>query len=302
MSMELMVLAMKTHVGSHARKLVLIKLADNACDKGECWPSYQHIADQCEMSKRSAMRHIDKLVEDGLIRKEVRKGGIKGNRSNVYFLEREMLLSSMIQPTTPSDKLSLGVVSESHPPSDTVTPPPSDIVSPRTSHSLDPVKEPIKNKSKNLDFSVWPEMPSNQTLNDWLAMRKRMKADVTQTVINRLAPQLTIAFNKGVSVDDCLGECVVRNWRGFEFDWLSDEIKARGLGRLRANQRRSSDFELSGQITNHSSRKDVSLALQAGMPFKALPERHQNDLIGEWRAGRLRIELVSLLEKQNVLL
>lgn len=40
MSMELMVKAMKIRVGNPLRKLVLIKLADNASDQGECWPSY----------------------------------------------------------------------------------------------------------------------------------------------------------------------------------------------------------------------------------------------------------------------
>lgn len=86
MSMELMVKAMKTKVGNPLRKLVLIKLADNASDQGECWPSYQHIADQCEISKRSVMNHINTLCGAGLLRKEIRKGGPKGNSSNVYYL------------------------------------------------------------------------------------------------------------------------------------------------------------------------------------------------------------------------
>ncbi|ECG5516286.1 helix-turn-helix domain-containing protein, partial [Salmonella enterica subsp. enterica] len=45
MSMNLMAKAMSIKVGNPLRKLVLIKLADNANDEGECWPSYQHIAD-----------------------------------------------------------------------------------------------------------------------------------------------------------------------------------------------------------------------------------------------------------------
>ena len=65
MSMSLMVAAMKLRVGNPLRKLVLIKLADNASDMGECWPSYQHIADQCEISKRSVMNHIAVLCESG---------------------------------------------------------------------------------------------------------------------------------------------------------------------------------------------------------------------------------------------
>lgn len=74
MSMDLMVQAMKIKVGNPLRKLVLLKLADNASDLGECWPSYQHIADQCEISKRSVMNHIQALCECGLIKKELRTG------------------------------------------------------------------------------------------------------------------------------------------------------------------------------------------------------------------------------------
>lgn len=86
MSMMLMVKALKTKVGNPLRKLVLLKLADNANDQGECWPSYQYIADQCEMSKRSVMTHINKLIEDGILRKEIRLGGDKKNKSNLYTL------------------------------------------------------------------------------------------------------------------------------------------------------------------------------------------------------------------------
>ncbi|MEB4676060.1 helix-turn-helix domain-containing protein [Enterobacteriaceae bacterium G50] len=85
MSMELMVKALKVKVGNPLRKLVLIKLADNASDQGECWPSYQHIAEQCEISRRSVMNHVAALCESGLMRKETRTGP-KGNSSNFYRL------------------------------------------------------------------------------------------------------------------------------------------------------------------------------------------------------------------------
>jgi hypothetical protein len=61
MSMDLMVRAMKIKVGNPLRKLVLLKLADNASDLGECWPSYQHIADQCEISKFGDESHPSAL-------------------------------------------------------------------------------------------------------------------------------------------------------------------------------------------------------------------------------------------------
>lgn len=57
MSMNLMAQAMSIKVGNPLRKLVLIKMADNANDEGECWPSYQHIADHCECSKSAVKAH-----------------------------------------------------------------------------------------------------------------------------------------------------------------------------------------------------------------------------------------------------
>ncbi|EQB8041230.1 helix-turn-helix domain-containing protein [Aeromonas media] len=85
MSMALMVKAMSIKVGNPLRKLVLIKLADNSSDVGECWPSYQHIADQCEISRRSVVTHIEALCEAGLLKKDSRMGP-QGKRSNLYIL------------------------------------------------------------------------------------------------------------------------------------------------------------------------------------------------------------------------
>lgn len=137
--MGLMVAAMKLRVGNPLRKLVLIKLADNASDIGECWPSYQHIADQCEISKRSVMNHISALCDSGLLRKETRKGGPKGNSSNVYFLT----LDGGAPPAP-------GVVQEIHqgnaadtPPSESAAPGGSAGAAPRISHSFEPVIEPV---------------------------------------------------------------------------------------------------------------------------------------------------------------
>nr|WP_310616958.1 helix-turn-helix domain-containing protein [Pantoea cypripedii] len=89
MSIKLMNQAFDIRVGNHLRKLILIKLADNASDQGECWPSYGYIADQCECSKSAVREHIDALIQLGLLEKENRLGGNsgKGNQSNVYRLK-----------------------------------------------------------------------------------------------------------------------------------------------------------------------------------------------------------------------
>ncbi|WP_180191791.1 helix-turn-helix domain-containing protein [Pseudomonas syringae] len=129
MSMELMVKAMKTKVGNPLRKLVLVKLADNASDQGECWPSYQHIADQCEIDRSTVRRHIKNLADQGLLRIENRAGP-KGNSSNLYFLTLEVRGTD----STPVGQKSTGVGTQPTPP---VGP-----ESTRTSHSSEPVNEP----------------------------------------------------------------------------------------------------------------------------------------------------------------
>ncbi|HAT2181137.1 TPA: helix-turn-helix domain-containing protein [Raoultella ornithinolytica] len=133
--MSLMAKAMGVKVGNSLRKLVLIKLADNANDKGECWPSYQHIADQCECSKSAVRNHIDALEDMGLIKRENRVGvnNGKGNTSNVYYLNLDV---------TPMPPKSTGVCHEIAPPMPSDGTPPMPPDGTRTSHSFEPVTEP----------------------------------------------------------------------------------------------------------------------------------------------------------------
>ena len=227
MSMELMVKAMKAKVGNPLRKLVLIKLADNASDTGECWPSYQHIAEQCEISRRSVMNHVKNLENEGFLRREFRKGE-KGNSSNIFHLNLTSFDRNRpsAADSPPSARDSLGGAADSLPPSESPAP--------RTSHSFEPVNEPLKDlpKSKKsmLDFSCWPALPCEQTLADWVAVRKQKKASLNQTAVNRLAKHLRDAIAAGFSVEDCIATCATRGWVGFEVGWLINAGVGRSLG------------------------------------------------------------------------
>ena len=136
MAVMLMAQAFNVNVGSAGKKLVLLKLADNANDNGECWPSYQHIADQCEISKRSAMNYINELIVDGLVQKKLRKGP-KGNSTNVYVLnlggERAAPHRANGSPPSESDA----------PPSEQVAPGGSEPAAPGISHSFESVSESV---------------------------------------------------------------------------------------------------------------------------------------------------------------
>lgn len=209
MSMELMVKAMNTKVGNPLRKLVLIKLADNASDQGECWPSYQHIADQCEISKRSVMLHVSNLEAQGLLKKEIRKGGPKGNSSNLYYL------------TLTGAAYSPGVVQEIHQGSAGAAPGGSAGAAPRTSHSFEPVTESVeqtvadapsaKKKAQKFDpMTCKPANVSEQTWADWCQHRKEIRKPLTATTCAKQAK--TLAGHH--APDAVINQSISNGWTG----------------------------------------------------------------------------------------
>ena len=190
MSMRLMVQAMNCEVGNPARKLVLLKLADNANDDGICFPSYQYIADKCEMTRRSAISHIEYLIKMGLVSKKERKNK-DGSISNLYFLHLEQ----------GSENFALG----------------SENISPRTSHSLEPVNEPKKTTQKSESEMLLEQFGiSGQLAKDFITHRKAKKAPITETVMNGF---LREANKAELSVAESVAISIERNWQGFKATW-----------------------------------------------------------------------------------
>lgn len=198
MSMRLMVQAMNCEVGNPARKLVLLKLADNANDDGICFPSYQYIADKCEMTRRSAISHIEYLIKMGLVSKKERKNK-DGSISNLYFLHLEQ----------GSENISLG--------SENFALGGSENISPRTSHSLEPVNEPKKTTQKSESEMLLEKFGiSGQLAKDFITHRKAKKAPITETVMNGF---LREANKAELSVAESVAISIERNWQGFKAAW-----------------------------------------------------------------------------------
>ena len=145
MSMELMVRAMKAKVGNPLRKLVLIKLADNASDQGECWPSVPYIAEQCEISERSVQNHIKQLVEDGLVSVEVRKAATGLNRTNVYKLNLPSGANAAPSGARPA------------PGGESAAPVSGAGAAPGTSQFSEPVNEPVNENLFDLAWGLYPK-------------------------------------------------------------------------------------------------------------------------------------------------
>ena len=86
---------------------------------------------------------------------------------------------------------------------------------------LDKTKEEKKKTvSQKLDFSSWPCLPDDQLMKDWKALRTRLKANVTQTVINRTGKELHKAVGMGFTVNQCFEQWIYKGWRGFEAEWM----------------------------------------------------------------------------------
>ena len=165
MSMLLMVKAMNMKVGNPLRKLVLLKLADNSNDDGECWPSYQHIADQCEISRSSVKAHVRELEKCGLLKREMRSGE-KGNSSNVFHLTLD---NPGQQITGVGQELPEGGAGAARGGGAGAAP--------RTSHSLEPVNEPVIEPNHSSDKPASTDVMKVYTYWQKVMGKQRSKLD-----------------------------------------------------------------------------------------------------------------------------
>ena len=247
MSLKYMVKAMDTRVGNSIRKLVLIKLADNANDEGYCWPSHQNVADICEIGHSTARKHISVLEEQGYVLIENRKGP-KGNMSNRYKLQ-----FPPIPPETATDDCSDN--SPPMPPDSAAPVPPDGTPMPLDStppvppgstgicHSFEPVNEPVKEipegsqsddstslmsdrlgklKPKTVDDDLWTQFTDRvdpDHLRDWLAYRKARRSPVSPTVIKAMQRE---AAKANLTIAQAVQICAERPWIGFKAEYLDN--------------------------------------------------------------------------------
>ena len=217
MSMRLMAQAMSIKVGNPLRKLVLIKLADNANDDGICFPSYQYIADVCEISKASARTHIDALIKMGFVSKKARKNK-DGSSSNLYLLHLE---KGMPADSTgmPADSTGMPADSTGGMPADSTI----------TCHSSEPVNEPKKTSQKNTALSLLAEFGiTGQLADDFAEHRKSKKAAITRTALEGFQRE---ADKAGIPLSDAIVIAICQNWQGFRADWCKNLSGAKGKKR-----------------------------------------------------------------------
>ena len=223
MSFKLVAKVFDIRVGNPLRKMVLIKLADQANDNGYCWPSYESLAYACEISRSSVINHIKWLAENDFlwIEKRYDKEAQK-SLSNIYHLT----LSKGKQvnddvggaAATPVQEINHeGVVQEIHHPSVGDTPEvvqeihhPSvgDTPKPITEPTIKPIKESIKGKKKKLT-----DYPDDFKPND-KQIEKMNKYGID-------IPLFLETFESGTKAKGIQYKC----WTSALTTWINNEIK-----------------------------------------------------------------------------
>ncbi|HAT1590675.1 helix-turn-helix domain-containing protein [Klebsiella oxytoca] len=243
MSMSLMVQAMKARVGNPLRKLVLIKLADNASDSGECWPAVATIAFECEISERSVQNHIKQLVADGFVRVEERRGANGVNRSNIYHLSfnndganpapyqnGSISEGANAAPygASPAPQGANGAGGEGASPA------------PRTSQLLDPVIEskdpplPPKGKSAGKKFDPLlvklPEWLPRQVWSEWVAYRRQLQKPIkTQYGVTGAINKLEEFRRQGYTPMVVISHSMANEYRGLFAPPVAPEMSKKSV-------------------------------------------------------------------------
>lgn len=201
-------------------KAVLISLADNANDHGECWPSLTTIAERTCFGRTAVIEAIKWLESVGLVKAD------RTDRYRTFYVltpanfDAEKLVRQDNQSgkrTSPSNgelvRLADNEVRE-----------PDDEVRQADTNRQEPSRTVSKaTKKQRADALPCPDDVSPQTWADWLALRKAKKATVSQTVIDHARRE---AGKAGMTFEAFLAVWVFRGSQGLQADWLKPSERA----------------------------------------------------------------------------
>lgn len=111
-------------------------------------------------------------------------------------------------------------------------------------------QEPVlKDKSVKveLDFSAWPQQPSEDILKAWLAMRKKAKCSNSQMAMNTIGNELSRIVQHGLTVDYCLSTAEASGWKGIKFDYFVKTV-ANGFGQKQSKHDLSNKSYQGGEL------------------------------------------------------
>lgn len=99
MSIQAVAWAISQRVGSPTGKVLLMCLANYANERGECWPFQTTIANEAELSRRTAIIWLNRLEKDGFIKRKRRQTKDGFRTSDFVTLQ----LDKLPEPSEPFD-------------------------------------------------------------------------------------------------------------------------------------------------------------------------------------------------------
>ncbi len=200
MSVHITSRAWKTEGLSMTQKIVLVKLADNASDQGQCWPSVPTIAKECSCTERAVYSAIKELERLGHITRRIRSG-----TSTVY----------MVNPCTTFTPETDSPLNDIHPTPEPTSPPPLNVVhttperrSPKPSRT---VKRTIKEPSESLQLPFESEVFKNQWA-DWITYRKAKRKPVSDHGMKQTFEDFT-KWGEEASIES-MRKSIKSDWQG----------------------------------------------------------------------------------------
>jgi len=91
--------------------------------------------------------------------------------------------------------------------------------------SLTNTHKPIPNTHKPIIKTITPSGVSDSVFQDFLKLRKSLKAPVTETALKGIERE---ALKAKISLEEALSLCCARGWRGFKAEWVTADISKGG--------------------------------------------------------------------------
>jgi uncharacterized protein YdaU (DUF1376 family) len=95
---------------------------------------------------------------------------------------------------------------------------------------------------KDIDFSKWPSLPTKETMDQWLKVRKNKKATNSQIAMDDVCAQIMEAHADGMTADNCIRQAVANSWAGFKYQWIKNQSQIGRAGGTRHNEFETRDY------------------------------------------------------------
>lgn len=111
-------------------------------------------------------------------------------------------------------------------------------------------------KYKDVNWSSWGDRPEESTYNDWLKVRSKKGAAMTQTAIDRTAPHIRKLALAGVSAEEAVSVAVEDPpWIGIKYQWVMNAISRdmdglADFAPMQLEQRSTRDISQKEMLTN----------------------------------------------------